>query len=68
MTVTGSVPLESLIGSVVTVDDCEFDGHVVGFRVSLQHGDILICMSTGIHLYWNGHPHSTPSFHCQSAQ
>lgn len=68
MTVTGSVPLESLIGSIVTVDGYEFDGHVVGFRVSLQRGDILICMSTGNDLYWNGNPPSTPSFHCQSAQ
>jgi len=67
MSITGTVPLESLIGSIVTIDGYEFDGHVIGFRVSGVRGDILISMSTGNDLYWNSNPSSTPSFHCQSA-
>ena len=67
MSITGTVPLESLIGSIVTIDGYEFDGHVIGFRVCVERGDILISMSTGNDLHWYGNPPSTPSFHCQSA-
>jgi len=67
MNITGSVPLESLIGSIVTNDDYEFDGHVVGFRVCLKSGDILISLSTGQDIVWGDSSCNAPSFHCQSA-
>lgn len=44
---TGSVPIDSLIGSVVVVDDVEMDGHVIGFSwdIGLEH--FWINLSTG---------------------
>jgi len=68
--ITGSIPLDTLIGSVVTTGAttehaCEHRGHVTGFRISLD-GRILISFSTGIDLVWGCDEHTVPSFNLQS--
>jgi len=68
--ITGSIPLDTLIGSVVTTGAAtehavEHRGHVTGFRISLE-GEILISFSTGIDLCWRHDEHLVPSFNLQS--
>ena len=67
---SGSVPIDTLIGSTVTTGKGtdyanEIDGFVVGFRVDFD-GHIEIEMSTGIGLVWCHEMHLAPSFHMQS--
>lgn len=67
--ITGSIPLDTLIGSVVTTGAatehaCEHNGYVTGFRISLD-GYILISFSTGIDIIWRHDEHLVPSFHLQ---
>ena len=68
--ITGSIPLDTLVGSVVTTGAAtkharEHEGHVTGFRISLD-GRVLISFSTGIDLAWRHDEHLVPSFHLQS--
>ena len=69
--ISGSIPLDTLIGSVVTTGASteharEHRGHVTGFRISLD-GRILISISTGIDLFWECDEHLAPSFNLQGA-
>ena len=67
---SGSVPIDALIGSTVTTGKGtdyanEIDGFVVGFRVDFD-GHIEIEFNTGIGLVWCHEKHLRPSFHMQS--
>ena len=67
--INGSIPIESLIGSVVTIganteQPCELDGYVTGIRVDFG-GHIFISLSTGVGIPWGFDKSTAPSFHLQ---
>ena len=69
--ISGSIPLDTLIGSVVTTGATteharEHAGVVKGFRITLD-GTLLISFSTGIDLVWGCDEHTIPSFHLQGS-
>ena len=55
--VTGSVPVQALIGATITLDPStngaiELDATVAGFRVNIDDGSLWIELSTGQRIPW----------------